>query len=52
MGKVFCKAKFPCEFKYFKRNQTYYKKRYFVLCKFDGTCNQQTFERVVKEKEK
>jgi hypothetical protein len=50
--KVYCKAKFPCEFKRLKRtNQTKKRRRrYFVLCDFNGTCNQQTFERVVEER--
>jgi len=47
--KVFCKASFPCQFKRFKRN-TSRKHRYFVLCKWQGTCNQQTFVPVVEER--
>ena len=49
-NKVFCKAKFPCEFKRFKRTNASRKKRYFVLCRFDDACNQQTFARVVEER--
>jgi len=49
--KIYCKAGFGCEFKRLKRNNTHYKHRYFVLCEFDGACNQQTFERVVIERD-
>jgi len=48
--KVFCKAGFSCEFKYFKHNKTRRKHRYFILCRFDGACNQQTFVPVVEER--
>jgi len=51
MIKNYCKAGFPCQFKRLRRtkqkgNQKHW---YFVVCKFEGTCNQQTCM-VVKEK--
>jgi len=49
-NKVFCKASFPCQFKRFKRN-TSRKHRYFLICKFDGACSQQSYTPVVKDRE-
>jgi len=45
---IYCKAEFPCEFKFLRRST--YKENgrrcYFVFCRWSETCNQQSFEPV------
>ena len=38
---LYCKSKEPCKYKRIKAVQSE-KRTYWVLCSFDGTCNQQT----------
>jgi len=53
---VYCKAEFPCEFKRLKRvkNRKTQKRqrRYYVICVWEGTCNQQTLTPIIKLKER
>jgi len=51
-NEIYCKAGFSCEFKRLEhtKKKANQKRCYFVLCEFDGACNQQIFERVVKER--
>ena len=51
-SKIYCKAGFRCEFKRSKHSSIRRKHRYFVLCKFEGACNQQAnTEIIVKQQE-
>jgi len=46
---VYCAAEFPCEFKILRRARCRKGRKYFVICTWKETCNQQSLVPVVKD---